>query len=71
VFRGPLTAAILVALVLLTPRPGLAENDRALSLSAESVLLIDPSGRTLFAKNAEADHAPASLVKLMTRDLAF
>jgi D-alanyl-D-alanine carboxypeptidase len=71
VFRGPLTAAILVALVLLTPRPGLAENDRALSLSAESVLLIDPSGRTLFAKNAEADHAPASLVKLMTLYLAF
>jgi D-alanyl-D-alanine carboxypeptidase (penicillin-binding protein 5/6) len=35
------------------------------------VLLLDPSGRTLFAKNAEADHAPASLVKLMTLYLAF
>ena len=40
-------------------------------LSAESVLLIDPAGRTLFAKNATADHAPASLVKLMTLYLAF
>ena len=42
-----------------------------LAFSAESVLLIDPDGRTLFAKNATADHAPASLVKLMTLYLAF
>jgi D-alanyl-D-alanine carboxypeptidase (penicillin-binding protein 5/6) len=58
-------------LVLLAPAPGWAQNGRSLALSAESVLLIDPAGRTLFAKNAEADHAPASLVKLMTLYLAF
>ena len=42
-----------------------------MALSAESVLLVDPGGRTLFAKNPQADHAPASLVKLMTLYLAF
>jgi D-alanyl-D-alanine carboxypeptidase len=40
-------------------------------LSAESVLLLDPEGRTVFAKNAEAERAPASLVKLMTLYIAF
>jgi D-alanyl-D-alanine carboxypeptidase len=41
------------------------------SLTAESVLLLDPQGRVLFSKNAEGGHAPASLVKLMTLYLAF
>ena len=41
-------------------------NGRPLALSAESVLLLDPEGKTLYAKNAEFEHAPASLVKLMT-----
>jgi D-alanyl-D-alanine carboxypeptidase (penicillin-binding protein 5/6) len=68
---GRLLLTSLFGCLLLAPSPGLAQNDRPLALSAESVLLIDPSGRTLFAKNADADHAPASLVKLMTLYLAF
>ena len=47
------------------------QNGRTLALSAESVLLLDPEGKTLYAKNADFDHAPASLVKLMTLYLAF
>ena len=39
-------------------------------LSAESALLLAPDGRVLFAKNPSEDHAPASLVKLMTIYLA-
>jgi len=39
-------------------------------LSAEAVLLLDPEGRTVFAKNAGAERPPASLVKLMTLYLA-
>jgi D-alanyl-D-alanine carboxypeptidase len=34
------------------------------------VLLLDPEGRTVFEKNAGAERAPASLVKLMTLYLA-
>jgi D-alanyl-D-alanine carboxypeptidase len=40
------------------------------SLSAEAVLLLDPEGRAVFAKNASTVRAPASLVKLMTLYLA-
>jgi serine-type D-Ala-D-Ala carboxypeptidase (penicillin-binding protein 5/6) len=39
-------------------------------LSAESALLLAPDGTVLFAKNPSGDHAPASLVKLMTLYLA-
>jgi len=45
-------------------------NGRPLALSAESVLLLDTQGRVLYAKNPAEDHAPASLVKLMTLSLA-
>jgi len=62
---------MVVASLVVLPVPVLAQNGRPLALSAESVLLVDPSGRTLFAKNPRADHAPASLVKLMTLYLAF
>lgn len=48
-----------------------AHNGRALALSAEAVLLLDPDGRVLYAKNSDFDHAPASLVKLMTLYLAY
>jgi D-alanyl-D-alanine carboxypeptidase len=41
------------------------------SLGAEALLLLDPDGRVLFARNAAEDHAPASLVKLMTLYLAY
>jgi D-alanyl-D-alanine carboxypeptidase len=40
-------------------------------LSAESALLLAPDGTVLFAKNPSEDHAPASLVKLMTLYLAY
>jgi D-alanyl-D-alanine carboxypeptidase (penicillin-binding protein 5/6) len=46
-------------------------NGRSPALNAEAVLLLDAEGRTLFAKNAQNEHAPASLVKLMTLYLAF
>src|SRR5262245_66169936 len=46
-------------------------NGRSPALNAEAVLLVDTDGRTVYAKNAQLDHAPASLVKLMTLYLAF
>ena len=45
-------------------------NGRPLSLSAEAVLLLDHQGKVIYEKNAAGDHAPASLVKLMTLYLA-
>jgi D-alanyl-D-alanine carboxypeptidase len=50
--------------------PAFAQSDRPMRLSAESVLLLAPNGTVLFAKNPSEDHAPASLVKLMTLYLA-
>jgi D-alanyl-D-alanine carboxypeptidase len=47
-----------------------SSNSRPLALSAESVLLLDTQGRVLYAKKPAEDHAPASLVKLMTLYLA-
>ncbi len=62
----------LVALTMLGPSAVFAQNGRALGgLSAEAFLLLDPDGRPVFAKNAEEDHAPASLVKMMSLYLAF
>lgn len=58
---------LLVAAVL----PSAAQNSQGLALNAEAVLLLDADGKVLFAKNAADDHAPASLVKLMTLYLAF
>ena len=40
-------------------------------VSAGSALVVDPEGHVLFAKNAEDERAPASLVKLMTLYLAY
>jgi D-alanyl-D-alanine carboxypeptidase len=49
-----------------------AQPARALpGVSAEAFLLLDPDGRPVFAKNAGDDHAPASLVKMMSLYLAF
>jgi len=75
----PRSLALLALLALtLAPNPAVAQNGRGgsgnarpLSLSAESVLLVEPGGRTLYAKNPEDDRAPASLVKLMTIYLAY
>ena len=64
--------AAVVAPPTATAQPGrLAVDGRAPALTAEAVLLLDPEGRTLFAKNPEEERAPASLVKLMTLYLAF
>ena len=65
----PLLLALL--LLVLTAVPVLAQTPaRPPALSAEAVLLLDPEGRTIFAKNAETERAPASLVKLMTLYIA-
>lgn len=64
-------ALVALALVALVPAPALAQNGRPPSLSAESVLLIDPKGRVLYAKNPDESHAPASLTKMMTLYLAL
>jgi D-alanyl-D-alanine carboxypeptidase len=64
----PLLLAVL--LVLVSVASALAQTVRPPALSAEAVLLLDPEGKTIFAKNAEAERAPASLVKLMTLYLA-
>jgi len=65
----PLLLSLL--LLVLTVLPALAQAPvRPPALSAEAVLLLDPEGRTIFAKNAEAERAPASLVKLMTLYIA-
>jgi D-alanyl-D-alanine carboxypeptidase len=62
---------ILLLTVVAFASPALAQlNGRPPALSAEAVLLLDPSGRTIYAKNAEVERAPASLVKLMTLYLA-
>jgi D-alanyl-D-alanine carboxypeptidase (penicillin-binding protein 5/6) len=68
--RSVLAVAFAVAVLAVAPAAN-AQNSRHPLLSAECVLLLDPEGRTLFAKNPEAEHAPASLVKLMTLFLAF
>src|SRR5438309_7836029 len=69
-------SALAVLVAALAPLAANAQSARAaadgrpLVLTAEAVLLLDPEGRTLFAKNPE-ERAPASLVKLMTLYLAF
>ncbi len=68
--RAGLALAV-AAVLLLTPAASHAQNGRQLSLSAESVLLLDPGGRTIYAKNPDEPHAPASLVKMMTLYLAL
>jgi D-alanyl-D-alanine carboxypeptidase len=71
--RLVLWARIISALVvaLLVPATAGAQNGRSPLLNAEAVLLLDVEGRTLYAKNADGERAPASLVKLMTLYLAF
>jgi len=64
---GILLLAVVLALVA---DPASAQNGRRPVLSAESVLLLDAHGKVLFSKNPSEDHAPASLVKLMTLYLA-
>src|SRR5438309_1878925 len=61
---------VLTSAILMMASPAWAQNGRPVHLSAESVLLLAPDGTVLFAKNPSEDHAPASLVKLMTLYLA-
>jgi D-alanyl-D-alanine carboxypeptidase len=62
----------LVVLACFGPDLVFAQPARALpGVTAEAFLLLDPDGRAVFAKNAEDDHAPASLVKMMSLYLAF
>jgi D-alanyl-D-alanine carboxypeptidase len=68
---GRLLIAVLSALALLTPASVIAQGRSPLRLSAEAALLVDPDGKVIFAKNADHERAPASLVKLMTLYLAF
>jgi D-alanyl-D-alanine carboxypeptidase len=62
---------VICSVLWLLAAPAWAQNGRTMSLSADSVLLLDPQGRVLYAKSPTGDHAPASLVKLMTLYLAF
>jgi D-alanyl-D-alanine carboxypeptidase len=73
-----LFAALAALAAVFSPVTALAEsvrapapNGRAIALSAEAALVVDPEGRVLFAKNADDERAPASLVKLMTLYLAY
>jgi D-alanyl-D-alanine carboxypeptidase len=72
VFATRLLGAALFVSTLLAPAVVVGQsNGRSPALTAEAVLLIDTDGRIVFSKNANLDHAPASLVKLMTLYLAF
>ncbi|HSE04960.1 MAG TPA: D-alanyl-D-alanine carboxypeptidase family protein [Methylomirabilota bacterium] len=64
-----LSAACWLVAVPASAQP-ISPNSRPLALSAESVLLLDTQGRVLYSKKPAEDHAPASLVKLMTLYLA-
>jgi D-alanyl-D-alanine carboxypeptidase len=66
-----LSLLLALAASLLVAPPAWAQGVRPPILNAESALLLDAEGRTLYAKNSGADHAPASLTKLMTLYLAF
>ena len=62
----------LVVLTFITPDLAVAQSVRTLpGLSAEAFLLLNSDGQPIFAKNADEDHAPASLVKMMSLYLAF
>jgi D-alanyl-D-alanine carboxypeptidase (penicillin-binding protein 5/6) len=67
---GAVLASLLGLSALLVPLAASADTGRAPAFSAEAVLLVDPEGRVIYAKNAENERAPASLVKLMTLYLA-
>jgi D-alanyl-D-alanine carboxypeptidase (penicillin-binding protein 5/6) len=61
---------VLFLLFLSVPAHGASLH--ALSAAVDSVLLLDmEEGRVLYAKNSEEEHAPASLVKLMTLYVAL
>jgi D-alanyl-D-alanine carboxypeptidase len=71
VLRARFILVLVLAPALLVPAVVAAQNGRTPALSAESVLLLDSEGRTIYSKNPDVDRAPASLVKLMTLYLAL
>jgi D-alanyl-D-alanine carboxypeptidase len=63
---------LIVVLAVLGSDVAAAQTAKPLpGMTAECFLLMDAEGRVVFAKNAEDDHAPASLVKMMSLYLAF
>src|SRR5436305_1063038 len=70
VFRAVLAALLCVVALVIPPAAVAADSTRAPNFSAEAVLLVDPDGRVLYAKNADNERAPASLVNHMTLYLA-
>jgi D-alanyl-D-alanine carboxypeptidase len=70
VYATRLWLLVSMAFVAFVPAAVAQTNNRPPALSAEAVLLLDPEGRTIYAKNAGVERAPASLVKLMTLYLA-
>src|SRR3989441_10598357 len=77
VYPSHLLAQLAAVAALLIPASAVAQdgrlpslNGRRVALSADSVLLLDTYGRTVYAKNADDERPPASVVKLMTLYLA-
>jgi D-alanyl-D-alanine carboxypeptidase len=71
VYATRLLLLSLLVVAVASPPAAVAQNSIRLPvLSAEAFLLLDPEGRTIYAKNAGAERPPASLVKLMTLYLA-
>ena len=69
--RAGLGAALLAGLLLL-PAAAPAAPPASPAVTASAGLLLDlATGQIVYAKNAEEDRAPASLVKLMTLSLAY
>jgi D-alanyl-D-alanine carboxypeptidase (penicillin-binding protein 5/6) len=68
--RPWLVASVAVFVAVTIPLTAGAQNGRPVNVTAESALLVDPDGKIVFAKNANIERAPASLVKLMTLYLA-
>ncbi len=71
--RAGICAALAAVLVVAVAGPARAGGPPASpAVTASAGLLLDlATGRVLYAKNAEEDRAPASLVKLMTLYLAY
>lgn len=65
-------APLLLAVIVLAPATVSAGPPATPAVTASAGLLLDlASGQVVYAKNAEEDRAPASLVKLMTLFLAY
>lgn len=68
----PVLPGLALLLALVASGPGRAQGAPPPPVRAGAGLLVDlETGRVLYAKNADGDRAPASLVKLMTLYLAY